>query len=470
GLTISSLFSRLLGKKQMHIWMVGLDAAGKPTILCKPKLGERVTTFPTIGFNVETVESKNLCFTVWDVGGQDKVRPLWRHYFQSAQGLTFVVDSYGHERIQEGAQVQQKVLEEEELQDAGLLLFANKQNLPNALALSEMTDKETFRLFTTEQDVILVFCYPKTIITKIPECPYGWEVHQLALGGLCYNGVHEGGYYQFVIPDLSPKNKSYCGTQSEYKPPIYHFYSHIVSNDSTVVVKNQPVNYSFSCTYHSTYLVNQAAFDQRVATVHVKNGSMGTFESQLSLNFYTNAKFSTKKEAPFVLETSEIGSDLFAGVEAKGLSISCPTDETVLVHENGKDHRATFQFNAFRFQNIPKLSKVWLHCETFICDSEKLSCPVTCDKRKRLLRDQTGGVLVVELSLRSKPVSHWLGALWVAPTSTAGLSILTELPNQVCLWTQLSPAPPAFQRGLGSRNSGQTKQLRFAEYLEKFYL
>lgn len=58
------------------------------------------------------------------------------------------------------------------------------------------------------------------------------------------------------------------------------------------------------------------------------------------------------------------------------ICFSCPTDETVLVHENGKDHRATFQFNAFRFQNIPKLSKVWLHCETFICDSEKLSCPV----------------------------------------------------------------------------------------------
>lgn len=146
-----------------------------------------------------------------------------------------------------------------------------------------------------------------------------------------------------------------------------------------------------------------------------------------------NAKFSIKKEAPFVLETSEIGSDLFAGVEAKGLSMrfkvvlnscwatpsadfmyplqwqlinkGCPTDETILVHENGKDHRATFQFNAFRFQNIPKLSKVWLHCETFICDSEKLSCPVTCDKRKRLLRDQTGGVLVVELSLLSRGFS-----------------------------------------------------------------
>ena len=45
------------------------------------------------GFNVETVEYKNISFTVWDVGGQDKIRPLWRHYFQNTQGLIFVVDS-----------------------------------------------------------------------------------------------------------------------------------------------------------------------------------------------------------------------------------------------------------------------------------------------------------------------------------------------------------------------------------------
>ena len=67
--------SRLLkGKKEMRILMVGLDAAGKTTILYKLKLGEVVTTIPTIGFNVETVEYKNISFTVWDVGGQDKVR------------------------------------------------------------------------------------------------------------------------------------------------------------------------------------------------------------------------------------------------------------------------------------------------------------------------------------------------------------------------------------------------------------
>lgn len=91
--------------------MVGLDAAGKTTILYKLKLGEIVTTIPTIGespqhtgsidphqtadtlvvsgFNVETVEYKNISFTVWDVGGQDKIRPLWRHcaYHQSCLNL-----------------------------------------------------------------------------------------------------------------------------------------------------------------------------------------------------------------------------------------------------------------------------------------------------------------------------------------------------------------------------------------------
>ena len=70
GLAIPSLFSRLFGKKQTRVLMVELDAASKTTILYKLKLGEIVTTIPTIGFNVETVEYKNICFKVWDVGGQ----------------------------------------------------------------------------------------------------------------------------------------------------------------------------------------------------------------------------------------------------------------------------------------------------------------------------------------------------------------------------------------------------------------
>jgi small GTP-binding protein len=69
-----------------------------------------VTTIPTIGFNVETVEYKKINFTVWDVGGQDKIRPLWRHYYQNTQGLIFVVDSNDKDRIQEANEELQKML------------------------------------------------------------------------------------------------------------------------------------------------------------------------------------------------------------------------------------------------------------------------------------------------------------------------------------------------------------------------
>ena len=69
GLAISKLFDRIFGKKDMRILMLGLDAAGKTTILYKLKLGDVVSSVPTIGFNVETVEYKNIKFTVWDVGG-----------------------------------------------------------------------------------------------------------------------------------------------------------------------------------------------------------------------------------------------------------------------------------------------------------------------------------------------------------------------------------------------------------------
>lgn len=141
GLAFGKIFKRLFGKKDVRILMVGLDAAGKTTILYKMKLGEIVTTIPTIGFNVETVEYKNIAFTVWDVGGQDKLRPLWRHYFQNTNGLIFVVDSNDRERCAAARDELHKMLAEDELRDAILLVFANKQDLPNAMSTAEMTDK-----------------------------------------------------------------------------------------------------------------------------------------------------------------------------------------------------------------------------------------------------------------------------------------------------------------------------------------
>merc|ERR1712159_814266 len=134
-------FGKLVSSEDCRILMVGLDAAGKTTILYKLKLGEVVTTIPTIGFNVETVEYKNIKFTVWDVGGQDKIRPPWRHYYQNTQGLIFVVDSNDRDRVSEARDELHRMLNEDELRDAVLLVFANKQDLPNAMSAAEITDK-----------------------------------------------------------------------------------------------------------------------------------------------------------------------------------------------------------------------------------------------------------------------------------------------------------------------------------------
>jgi hypothetical protein len=83
-----------------------------------------------VGFNVETVTYKNVKFNVWDVGGQDKIRPLWRHYYTGTQGLVFVVDSQDRERIDEAKQELHRILSDREMKDCLLLVFANKQDLP----------------------------------------------------------------------------------------------------------------------------------------------------------------------------------------------------------------------------------------------------------------------------------------------------------------------------------------------------
>ena len=133
--------SDLFGKSETRLVMLGLDAAGKTTILYKLKLGDVVSTIPTIGFNVETVEHKNLQFTVWDVGGQDKIRPLWRHYYQNTQGVIFVVDSSDRDRVAEARDELHRMLAEDELREALFLVLANKQDLPNALTAAELSER-----------------------------------------------------------------------------------------------------------------------------------------------------------------------------------------------------------------------------------------------------------------------------------------------------------------------------------------
>jgi len=132
-----TLFS---SKRDYRILLLGLDAAGKTTLLYKLKLAETVHTIPTIGFNVETVQYRNINFTMWDIGGQEKIRPLWRHYYNAVDALIFVVDSNDHERMSEAAEELQKLMGEDELRNATVLVFANKQDLPNAASIAEISN------------------------------------------------------------------------------------------------------------------------------------------------------------------------------------------------------------------------------------------------------------------------------------------------------------------------------------------
>ncbi|XP_008758906.1 E3 ubiquitin-protein ligase TRIM23 isoform X2 [Rattus norvegicus] len=127
-------------KMEIRVVTLGLDGAGKTTILFKLKQDEFMQPIPTIGFNVETVEYKNLKFTIWDVGGKHKLRPLWKHYYLNTQAVVFVVDSSHRDRISEAHSELAKLLTEKELRDALLLIFANKQDVAGALSVEEITE------------------------------------------------------------------------------------------------------------------------------------------------------------------------------------------------------------------------------------------------------------------------------------------------------------------------------------------
>ncbi|PWN52071.1 putative ARL1-ADP-ribosylation factor [Violaceomyces palustris] len=144
GITFSSLFGRLAfwsRDQEVRILMLGLDSAGKTTILYRLQIGEVVSTIPTIGFNVETVEYKNIKFQVWDLGGQTSIRPYWRCYYANTTAIIYVIDSSDSERLSIARSELLSMLSEEELKEAKLLVFANKQDLPGALNEGEVSEK-----------------------------------------------------------------------------------------------------------------------------------------------------------------------------------------------------------------------------------------------------------------------------------------------------------------------------------------
>lgn len=125
---------------EQKILILGLDNAGKTTILYRLQLSEVVETVPTLGFNVETLEYKGVKLQVWDLGGQTTIRPFWRCYFLKTSALIFVIDSTDAERIEIAKEELALVLAEEGLEKVTLTVLANKQDLPNALSTEAISE------------------------------------------------------------------------------------------------------------------------------------------------------------------------------------------------------------------------------------------------------------------------------------------------------------------------------------------
>ena len=141
GIHISTMIDRFFPSTPSRIIMLGLDNAGKTTMLYKLKLGQVIATPPTIGFNVETVVHQNTTFTLLDGGGQTKVRPLWQHYLEDTDALIYFVDSQDRERFAEAREELDAILADDRMCNASILVFSNKTDLPGSATTTEVLEK-----------------------------------------------------------------------------------------------------------------------------------------------------------------------------------------------------------------------------------------------------------------------------------------------------------------------------------------
>jgi len=124
---------RSSNNKELKILFLGLDNAGKTTILKKFAEEDIQHITPTQGFNIKSVKTSNgVQLHVWDIGGQRAIRPYWKNYFEQVEVLVYVIDSTDRKRLEETGLELEELLQEEKLCGVPVLVFANKQDLVNA--------------------------------------------------------------------------------------------------------------------------------------------------------------------------------------------------------------------------------------------------------------------------------------------------------------------------------------------------
>ncbi|XP_019329388.1 PREDICTED: ADP-ribosylation factor-like protein 3 isoform X1 [Aptenodytes forsteri] len=137
-----SVIQRLKGspEQELRIVLLGLDNAGKTTLLKRLASEEVSTITPTQGFNIKSVHSHGFKLNVWDIGGQRSIRPYWRKYLGSTDLLIYVIDSADQKRFEETGQELAELTEESSLTGVPLLVFANKQDLVTAAPTAEIAE------------------------------------------------------------------------------------------------------------------------------------------------------------------------------------------------------------------------------------------------------------------------------------------------------------------------------------------
>ncbi|NXJ82673.1 ARL14 protein, partial [Trogon melanurus] len=139
--------------KKVNVLMLGLDFAGKSTLLYKFKCDEVFLTSPTIGFNVDMIETgKGFTLTLWDVGGQQKMRQAWCNFLENADGLLYVVDSSDKRRLEESKKEFELVLKNEFIKSVPVIVLANKQDLPGALNAEEVTRRLNMKKYCSDRN------------------------------------------------------------------------------------------------------------------------------------------------------------------------------------------------------------------------------------------------------------------------------------------------------------------------------
>ncbi|KAK3220761.1 hypothetical protein Dsin_014731 [Dipteronia sinensis] len=139
------LYKYIFSKTEFHVLILGIDKAGKTTLLEKLKSlytnveglpPDRIV--PTVGLNIGRIEVPNSKLVFWDLGGQPGLRSIWEKYFEEAHAVVYVIDAACPSRFEDSKSALEKVLRHEDLQGAPLMILANKQDISDAVSADEL--------------------------------------------------------------------------------------------------------------------------------------------------------------------------------------------------------------------------------------------------------------------------------------------------------------------------------------------